>query len=236
MTSSVPKERPIIFSGAMVRAILAGNKTQTRRILKLPGWCELESDGDAAEFISRESGCLADPACQYGFSGDRLWVRETWALENDSEYAGEFPLPTDGRTILTHGNEENSWHTIPRYRATEPDVAIMTHFDSNGEWDGRTHWRPSIFMPRWASRITLEITEVRAEWLQAITNADAAAEGVVDRSEFQILWGSIYGAKPGRSWDDNPLVWVVAMRMCTGDRMQNTLQEENKCLSQFMTL
>jgi len=131
-------ERPILFSGPMIRAILAGRKTQTRRVAKLTG------AGRVKEAGSHRNWHLADPdavkACPYGTPGDRLWVRETFC-------------------------DTGCQRAV--YRA---DTAVEN-------WKYRI-WRPSIYMPRWASRITLEITDVRLERLQDISEADAAAEGV----------------------------------------------------------
>lgn len=162
------KERPIIFSAPMVRAILAGTKVQTRFVL----------------------------GCPYGQPGDRLWVREAWARDDE-----------DGQLM---------------YRA---DVGRDLCADA---------WRPSIHMPRWASRITLEVTAVRVERLQDISEADAQAEGVIPKwepgcsgrlmdafggfsfrpaaSAYAELWEQING--PG-AWDANPWVWVVEFKRVT---------------------
>ena len=164
-------ERPILFNGPMVRAILDGRKTMTRRIVK--------------------AGTRDDwNACPYGVIGDRLWVRETWRCFGGREY---------------------------EYQQHQPSIIYRAD-------DGPTHneggWRPSIFMPRWASRITLEITGVRVERLQDISEADAEAEGCTgdhraDRDsdaaqEFRSLWNQINGKRA--SWDSNPWVWVVEFR------------------------
>jgi hypothetical protein len=153
------KERPIIFSDAMVRAILDGTKTQTRRIVKPP----LEQNTPAV-------------ACPYGKPGDWLWVRETWA-----EQAGD---------VI--------------YRATDTTE--------------RKLWKPAIFMPRWASRITLEIESIRVERLQDCSRADAMAEGYPAKNMadgpdplewYATLWNNINGLG---SWDANPWVWVISFR------------------------
>jgi hypothetical protein len=177
----------------MVRAILNGSKTQTRRVVK---------DRHIGQI---DTSKLPGPAgwsrpMPYGKPGDRLWVRETWqSLHNQN---GE---RLDGL---------DDWKKHPRecfYRADESDP-------STRPMSGR--WRPSIHMPRWASRITLEVTGVRVERLQDIIVADAMAEGVVEcaphlrglepcmdwRYAYEDLWVSING--PG-SWEANPLVWVV---------------------------
>jgi hypothetical protein len=208
MSATQTKERPILFSAPMVQAILAGRKTQTRRIAKLnetllrgpehyPG-VSAEAVADLVETVK----AAAIKVCPYGKVGDRLWVRETFALVN--------PLA---------GCEKNARPEFDgvRYAAT------WTKSHSSG-------WKPSIHMPRWASRITLEITDVRVERLQAITAEDAIDEGVMataetdpaklDRGEweqckqtalfcFKSLWGKINGDD---SWEANPWVWALTFK------------------------
>lgn len=183
------KSRPILFSGAMVRAILDGRKTQTRRIVKHP-YCQatrLEriDENGSAWFLSGFDG-FPFP-CPYGKPGDWLWVRETWAT---TEQAGNHVA--DAEYI---------------YRATDPDWETM---------DG-WKWKPSIFMPREACRITLEITAIRCERLRDIETKplDIAAEGqprdcqLGDIEWYRGLWESINGKA---SWEANPWVWVVEFR------------------------
>lgn len=179
-----PRERPILFSGPMVRAILAGTKTQTRRVVKVePGKLDVGEN----------------PACPYGVpGGSRLWVRETWYDDNATRDAE--PIPTSHDDFI-------------HYRA---DGEAHDQFE---ELDGFLRWRPSIFMPRWASRITLEVTEVRVERLQEITEADAWAEGIAAHvvrpiHDYAALWDSL-NAKRGFGWDTNPWVWVVSFRRLT---------------------
>lgn len=205
------KERPILFSGPMVRAILAGTKTQTRRVVK-------ERHIDAAPPVHffqylREN-------CPYGQPGDRLWVREAWQgpLLESEEQEDEFRQSPD---IYKKPG-------FCAYRATDTLDAI----DADGRELG---WRPSIHMPRWASRILLEITSVRVERLHEISEADAQAEGVERvvvgsgwrrycdpdseevgvppcgdaRRSFRSLWKYINGAE---SWNANPWVWVVEFK------------------------
>jgi hypothetical protein len=164
------KERPILFSGAMVRAILDGRKSQTR---------------------------MNFHRCPYGAVGDRLWVRETWAASLDSD--GDMCKPF-------------------LYRATYDEAVygqLKASFSDRATeiWDvvGNTGWRPSIHMPRWASRLTLEVTGVRVERVQDISEADAKAEGVKSAAEFCALWDEINGAR-GYGWDANPWVWVVEFK------------------------
>jgi hypothetical protein len=171
------KERPILFSARMVRAILEGRKTQTRRVMKpqprltpsgLMNW-----KGRIIGEVPHESGDFTrydevTPLCPYGQPGDRLWVRETWCQKID-----------DGRYVYNAaGNLDPSccW-----YRASDHDVRAD---DGDGGQkylrDGReaSPWRPSIHMPRWASRLLLEVVEVRVQRVQDISEEDAKAEGV----------------------------------------------------------
>jgi hypothetical protein len=211
------KELPILFSGPMVRAILEGRKSQTRRVVKgltpghehtgrsLTGLGYPASMGKWwAEFLHSEPGSPIYVACPYGQPGDRLWVRETWC-----------PAATSGYDAPSDGRDPSIW-----YRATD-----------DGECEGP--WSPSIFMPRWASRIELEVTGVRVERVQEISPLDAIAEGIMEyepgafhwepwgpgteyfrgpRDAFLTLWDSI-NAKRGHGWDVNPWVWVVEFRV-----------------------
>lgn len=198
------KERPILFSGPLVRAILEGRKTQTRRIIK-PSWSRCLDPGDPDD----QKSIIAHG--RYGIPGDRLWVRETWAqFERDSQVG-------------------------IAYRASCP----VDEFDYVGpagtfERIRINRWRPSIYMPRWASRITLEVTGVRVERVRGITGADAHAEGVdiyeggcvvqcfntqdqMAVEKFAALWDSINGKREGASWAANPWVWVVEFRRADGE-------------------
>jgi hypothetical protein len=188
-------ERPILFSAPMVRALLAGTKTQTRRVVK--GWPLewLKPGMFTPEYVALpENG-----ACPYGQPGDRLWVRET--------FAGSIAYERHGYALKDWGNK--LWYVADG----EP---------RSGQW---TRPRPSIHMPRCLSRITLEVTGVRVERLQDISEADAQAEGcalecmtptgddsgsaIHGPGGYMALWESING--PG-SWDANPRVWVVEFR------------------------
>ena len=184
------KERPILFSGPMVRAILDGRKTQTRRVCV--GQRELSR---AADFqISR---------CPHGQPGDRLWVRETWGRIHPGALSKLDPDP-----------KSTFWRIA--YRADGETVPSM---EEHGE-----KWKPSIFMPEFASRITLEIESVRVDRVQEITEEDAKAEGVEfmrfhpdsdetlsSRDLFEILWDSI-NLERGFGWESNPWVWVITFR------------------------
>lgn len=205
-------ERPILFSGEMVRAILAGRKTQTRRVVRGVGAADYAgatwvADGDlytpARDELCR--GCLdaIGPAvrCPYGVPGDRLWVRETWCQQ----------------ACMVHGD------LLPGKAHYRADGYEVRHVDG----PGKSPWRSPLFMPRWASRITLEVTAVRVERLQDITEEDARAEGVeptvmvaagVPEREvlvpavgvYRNLWDRINGKR--HPWASNPWVWVVSFR------------------------
>lgn len=157
------RERPILFSAPMVRTILAGRKTQTRRIVK-PQPIEHQSFAGGAYIEHRRLGqigisAMMAEAMPYGAVGDRLWCRETWGLHAF--------------------DDDTCWYTwsgAGKDASTLEDWAITYRADWGPCQDG-CHWRPSIHMPRWASRITLEIVSVRVERLQDISEADAIAEG-----------------------------------------------------------
>lgn len=207
------KERPILFSGGMVCAILADTKTQTRRVIR-PEWSRCL---DLDDYDDRQR---AINDCPYG--AERLWVRETWAL-NDVRYdRGPIPKerPADLAEII--------------YRA---DGELRDQFEQL-EGDGPP-WRPSIHMPRWASRLSLEVTGVRVERLQAITEEDAHAEGVdayvnghgfvtatdlqsepgyshprMYRDGYEVLWNAL-NADRGYGWEVNPWIWCLTFRRVT---------------------
>jgi hypothetical protein len=213
-------ERPMIFSGDSVRAILDGRKTQTRRVIKFPveklaiskdkswikavyqdgggNWIGWSCDSpDLAEFTKKAYPSGEGFRCTYGVPGDRLWVRETW------------------KEIIDQGLGHNS----VVYRA------------SDGAWLGEK-WRSPIFMPRWASRITLKIINIRAERLQEISELDAISEGIEKINNhphwawkdytgngqdlspifsYQSLWDTL-NAKRGYPWESNPFVWVIGIK------------------------
>ncbi|TAM50179.1 MAG: hypothetical protein EPN57_20365 [Paraburkholderia sp.] len=207
------KERPILFSGDMVRALLDGRKTQTRRIMK-PQPPEATRDvitfhhPDPREhYWAFDGDALLDWAypCPYGEVADRLYVRETW--QHDNHPLG--PYEPDCTVF---------------YRADYLDDPLGPDLERSP--DGiRRQWRPSIHMPRAASRITLEVTCVRVERLQEIDWEDAIAEGIRDPrraawrvdpiegcvAKYRELWDSLNAAR-GYGWDANPWVWVVEFR------------------------
>lgn len=230
------KERPIIFSAPMIRAILDGSKTQTRRVVKpqpvlcdttqtlrFAGKCHCDTydgnlgacfswldDGSSwCSYCGHRHDCHLR-ICPYGNIGTLLWVRETWTTYR--------------------GYDE---------RVARPDAEVIyrADVDHNGcvellngdEVFVRNAWKPSIYMPRWASRITLEITDVRVQRVQEISEVDAYLEGFCEdwlegvpwqdaaelgniRSGFKRLWESINGKKPGCSWAENPWVWALTFK------------------------
>jgi hypothetical protein len=198
------KERPILFSGPMVRAILDGSKTQTRRIVK-PS-CVIIVDAGGYHWPFKTAGRFSHAIdCPFGRPGDRLWVRETFCMAG--EHGSYDAAPADGRPRWP-----DSLPTIHRcfYRATEQGV----------DFDHGEGWKPSIHMPRWASRITLEIVSIRVERLHEITRGDCMAEGcpfpniareTSPQQWFADLWKTI-NTKPGKTWDDNPWVWVIEFK------------------------
>lgn len=209
------KERPILFSAPMVRAILEGRKTVTRRVCKpqpsanahttcasgnpMGAWWETGKD------INR---------CPHGQPGDRLWVRETWYCDHFEVQKGPYLQPAD-------------MHDLDQSRE---DGELVYAADGLAPYEQeQPTWKPSIHMPRWACRILLEITEVRVERLQDITYEQVAAEGVhrgplrewcasdeggachkYPVPAFRDLWQSV-----GGSWDANPWVWVVEFKRVT---------------------
>ena len=219
------KERPIIFSAPMVRAILSGAKTQTRRVVKVR--CHSICEGDDGKLWPwSEDAELAEDfwhPCPFGEPGDRLWVREAF-IHEPADYCWEASVSIPCRPAFTV------------YRA-----------DHEGDTRG-AGWKPSIHMPRWASRITLEITDVRVQRVHDISEADAVAEGVrpgdgkwhdlgdgeavfldefgwfaperytrhnAPRHAFREAWEIINGPE---SWNANPWVWVIEFkRLESGD-------------------
>ena len=202
------KERPILFSGAMVGAILDGRKSQTRRVIKdfkierLSSRNEFATSGPhqlslketpGYAYVELESGALVGLPCPYGQPGDRLWVREAWRTVAEAD-----SLPP--RNL-------NAAHRI-WYEADAP------HQPGFGKY------RPPMFMPRLASRVTLEITNVRVERVKNISQSDVFAEGIKNadmrpeesaQQAFSRLWDSINAAR-GYGWEVNPWVWVIEFR------------------------
>lgn len=218
MNATEVKEYPALFNAEMVRAILDGKKTQTRRIVKLNA--ELKDRG-----CKSLDGAWVDPGfgdgqylkvpgpdstshrlyCPNGYVGDRLWVRETWSL---------------GRA--TCGKHDGPSAPPQRGGARSPVIYRANDLVN----DASFKWRPSLHMPRWASRLLLEITDVRAERLKKISHEDAVAEGCYQikpcakfphgnawgRAGYANLWDSIYG-KNGFGWTANPWVWAISFKV-----------------------
>ena len=206
--SGIMKERGMIFNAEMVRALLDGRKTQTRRPVKFPVHdknlgCELAGNELAGELSAGNY-----PNSAFGKPGDRIWVRETWAEAGAS--APDLKL----------------------YRANYPEHVPSIY--ENVPPAEEIRWTPSIHMPRWASRILLEITDVRVERLNAISEEDARAEGIIDggclncgepepcgcanpepdaTDAFAYLWQSIYGQE---NWNADPWVWVIEFKRVEG--------------------
>lgn len=223
MTATQTKERPILFSTPMVRAILAGTKTVTRRVMKpqpSEGW---QHTGKLIEIhdMSKENPldhvmglgfCNADGdegyACPYGKPGENLWIKESWC----------------------------------HWDADRREPAACWYRTDTLPSDFPLRWKGPRYMPRWASRLTLEITGIRVERVQAIDKLDALAEGIegervirgtmntsdgkvrtgewIDgtaRDGFRNAWDAINGRRPGCAWRDNAWVWVVEFRRVEGN-------------------
>lgn len=234
------KERPILFSAPMVNAILSGKKTQTRRVVKpqpvrfLPHSTPMDSKPEDRwvihhpmgwrwrdSFASDEAGGVAAilsvaDHCPYGVAGDQLIVKEAawmWCQR-----------VTNGKTK----SDRQKWLYVPMREA--PVIYVADHplqpltSIASPETGAHWGWRKKIgrFLPKWASRITLEVTSIRVERLQDISEEDAIAEGVdttvphLDRvpaiAEYNRLWNSINGERPGCSWDDSPWLWVISFK------------------------
>ncbi|HIH9431494.1 TPA: morphogenetic protein [Klebsiella variicola subsp. variicola] len=220
------KERGMIFNGEMVRAILDGRKTQTRRIMKLqpkpsksrPGdfWFsskKLESMVHVSDLAPGNSPIadyhlfIQEHCCPFGAVGDRIWVRET------------FQGPLFDYDLMDSYCKDPTPFEKPEFCVYKADgVPAPEFYDADDEL--HCCWRPSIHMPRWASRILLEITSVRVERLRSMSQDDARAEGVIAASgpmeaglAFRELWDSIYGEE---SWKANPWVWVIEFKRVEG--------------------
>ena len=195
-------EHPILFSTEMVKAILDGRKSQTRRVIKLPKDCTRVQQDYLLSF-NRNTFNISP----YGQVGDRLWVREThyrfgyWA-KNGFTKTGKQKW-----TFKADSNEVYYMDSPPLEDAQKPHERNVRGLFK----------RPSIFMPRWASRITLEITEIRVQRLQSITKIDANAEGFFSLSMmqwetmmFQRYWDIINGKK--YPWESNPWLWAISFK------------------------
>ncbi|MFW3997327.1 hypothetical protein ACKLME_10990 [Klebsiella pneumoniae] len=210
-------ERGMIFNAEMVRALLDGRKTQTRRPIKWKQtrFTEIGEREDGSKWPwseDAEHACDFWHPCPFGAVGDRIWVRETFCTVDDTQYGG-------GKWV--------DYRATPKFEASHPAGWDCAPNDAEA-----LKWRPSIHMPRWASRILLEITDVRVERLNAISQEDAQAEGMeltgwrptysdpdsggevlTPYDNFAQLWESIYGEE---SWKANPWVWVIEFKRVEG--------------------
>ncbi|HBZ0056364.1 TPA: hypothetical protein MJF32_001613 [Klebsiella pneumoniae] len=211
-------ERGMIFNAEMVRAILAGRKTQTRRIMKVqPESNQLglllitdsTKHSDIGKYHWAESNATGNHVrsklflCPFGAVGDRIWVRE-----------GFFPAPLE---MQSEPPRKTMWNIAYRDGMQMEKLAPAEYNPTIYNYE---RWTPSIHMPRWASRILLEITDVRVERLRSMSQDDARAEGVIAASgpmeaglAFRELWDSIYGEE---SWKANPWVWVIEFKRVEG--------------------
>jgi hypothetical protein len=199
-------EKQILFSAPMVRSILAGRKTRTRRVVRRHAQVTVEDFDAGMEEAHRNGwpGVIARgpcdgiqwrTSCPYGAVGDHLWVRETWA-----PHPGDTQDPPEW---VVYAADLDWWGCS--------DTSTMTtrRLGKLDESYAAPRWRPSIFMPRWASRVRLRVTSVGVERLQAITEEGAVAEGVASVAVFREYWDWLNGKRPGCAWDDSPWVWVV---------------------------
>lgn len=197
------KECPILLNAEMIRAVLDGRKTQTRRMLSPRQLKMIDAASSIGECYPLESGHQHENSqsyyrewCPFGAVGDRLYVREAHSVRVEpSEYS--------------------------------PGAVWYRESDIGRKWEGAIRWTPSLQMPRWASRITLEITGVRVERLNSMTESDALSEGchgghgsipgymysASPHEHFHHIWESIYGAD---SWQANPWVWVIEFKRVEG--------------------
>ena len=199
------KAHPIIFGTESVKAILEGRKTQTRRVIKpqpinADYWTfHQDTPFNGAFYPNTDNALPKLLKCPYGQVGDRLWVKETWVT--------------------------NPIFPLTKLRGKE-DLPYIIYKADKTQWNDYK-WRSSLFMPRWASRITLEITGLRVERLQEITEEDCLAEGIPERGTifmhptargiplihaYANLWDSL-NAKRGYGWETNPWVWVIEFKI-----------------------
>lgn len=236
----VVADRGIIFSAPMVLKLLAGEKTQTRRVVTNKTALDWLAPGNfTPEFVAEPDNHL----CPYGIPGDRLYVRETWYDDNGLRHTEPKPTAPDRFIEYRADHDCRNW-----------EAGCPCNDDA-----GRSSWRPAIHMPKWAARIWLEITDVRVQRVQEISEGDARAEGIgvaerrwtapgetpskicvncresrdvhigtlracrwigggqtfstlTYRSGFAWLWQSINGKRPGCSWDANPWCWALTFR------------------------
>ncbi|MDL5478915.1 hypothetical protein QSI24_06820 [Klebsiella quasipneumoniae] len=232
------KERGMIFNGEMVRAILDCRKTQTRRPIKWKQtrFTEIGEREDGSKWPwseDAEHACDFWHPCPFGAVGDRIWVRETWSDVNlDGAPAVAYRADDEVYDLMENESllDEDGAFNYQDTRVSKYQFAAW-HSDLISGIEG--NWRPSIHMPRWASRILLEITNVRVERLNSMHDVDAMREGIQNLTTcshsdfgipgvvnaqhpvraFQLLWESIYGTD---SWHANPWVWVIEFKRVEG--------------------
>jgi hypothetical protein len=207
------KERPILFSAPMVRAVLDGRKTVTRRPVKVQprSRADIGSYGKGQPFILNPDVTKRNPECPFGNPGDRLWVRETWYCDHNEVMRGPYLKPDD-LDVIEARDDGTLVYAADGLTPYETDQPV---------------WKPSIHMPRWASRILLEITDVRVERLQDISRSDIRAEGLQCPPElasddvspnyrdwYPEAWKELWNSTGG-DWDANPWVWVVEFKRVT---------------------
>ena len=228
-TEAAVKERPILMCGAMVRQTMAGKKTQTRRIFRLPAWADFDDHDAEGEYLPevchKKSGCLVEVPCPYGVPGDLLYVKEAAWMWCERQPNGKTKT---GR---------QKWLYVPLRCAPifycadghKPSTSITSPYTGN-RWLWR--WKASRFLPRWACRTVLKVTDVRIERLQDITETEAMDEGAhtltiipagpksetgepplgaSPRERFRLLWDELNKPR-GYGWDANPFVWVVSFK------------------------
>ena len=223
------KESPILFSVEMIRAILDGQKTITRRVIKpqpdVQGWQHATLQPDSFGTWSYPAGAGGRWKCPYGRSGDGLWVREAWRVGawsvNNGGFAVDYKADNSCRKEWLHCEDDNVWMRLWKQSTYD---AIKMFGSGDQTWEpGKSpcRWRPSIFMPRWASRIALEIVSVRVERLREISRDDCVREGLPPitcgdperamRVKFSTLWDSI-NTNRECGWDLDPWVWVIEFK------------------------
>jgi hypothetical protein len=198
--------------GEMVRAILEGRKTQTRRLVKFDIADHIEDGYGSDNLLNPKVFTIETDKGRFGlkqfcpYAVDRLWVKETWCV-----------MLKDGNFLWNKKGNHKCHYRADGYEVVKDDGYGGQEFRQDGT--AASPWQPSIFMSRWASRINLAVTNIRIERLQDISEEDAIAEGIPNRpaeesnrDEFADLWDSINGKKKGCAWNDNPWVWVVEFK------------------------
>lgn len=247
------KETGMIFTGESVRAILEGRKTITRRVIKpqphknvarfvrslaRAGWLEEYDNGDPLGVFTGGKPVTWTQTgkpyrCPYGDAGDRLWVRESWKPLASQSKPTTQPLAVMAGSAPTYEVRRGACYQADGTIMWSPHTTTIQDLGRDAPTEAVSHlpvkeeWHNSMFMPRWASRITLEIKSIRVERLQEITGRDVLAEGVdngasnpamgqrwenMQRMAFEDGWNSINGKRKGCAWSDNPWLWVIEFK------------------------